>query len=65
MLNQPVPIPRWGRPLDALPGALVRDGGDYLEFRARGFEGDAEVAFAPYFRLTHERYNLYWRRSVA
>jgi uncharacterized protein len=63
MLNDVVPIPRWNRALEDLPGALVRTADGSLDFTARGFDAPGEVGFAPYFRLTHERYNLYLRRS--
>jgi DUF1680 family protein len=61
MLADAVPIPRWNRPLDELPAALARDADGSLNFTARGFAGGESVRFAPYFRLTDERYNLYWR----
>jgi hypothetical protein len=63
MLNAVVDIPRWTRPLAELPAALERIDKESLRFRATGFSGGAEVEFVPYFRLTHERYNLYWRRG--
>ena len=63
MLNADVEIPRWTRPLAELPASLERIDGTSLRFRARGFAGGAEVEFIPYFRLTHERYNLYWRQG--
>jgi DUF1680 family protein len=64
MLNTAVAIPHWPRPISALPGALTRDEGTELSFTARGFEGVEALKFAAYFRLTHERYNLYWRSSL-
>ena len=63
MLNAEIAIPHWPWPISALPGALTRDQGPELYFTARGFEGVESVKFAPYFRLTHERYNLYWRTT--
>jgi DUF1680 family protein len=63
MLNAEIAIPHWPWPISALPGALTRDQGPELSFTARGFEGVESVKFAPYFRLTHERYNLYWRTT--
>jgi DUF1680 family protein len=62
MLNDSVPIPQWPRPLAELLASTTRIG-DTLEFTTRGFAGGREVRFAPYFRLTHERYNLYWKQS--
>jgi DUF1680 family protein len=63
MLNADVQIPHWPLPLSSLPGALTRDDGPGLSFTARGFAGVDTLTFAPYFRLGHERYNLYWRST--
>jgi len=61
MLKADVNIPRWTRPLDQLVAQTSRTSADKLEFRTRGFEGGASVDQIPWFRLTNERYNLYWR----
>ena len=61
MLNEAVDVPRWTRPLAELPAATSPMDGESLRFRASGFAGGAEVVFVPYFRVAHERYNLYWR----
>jgi hypothetical protein len=63
MLKADVAIPRWTRPLDELPAAVARLDEESLRFRAAGFADGADVELIPYFRLTHERYNLYWRRG--
>jgi DUF1680 family protein len=63
MLRADVDIPRWTQPLDQLVAATARTHPDRLEFRATGFEGGASVDFLPWFRLTHERYRLYWSRG--
>ncbi|MEO8064286.1 MAG: beta-L-arabinofuranosidase domain-containing protein [Pseudomonadota bacterium] len=63
MLNETVAIPVWTRPLDQLPASLVRTAAASLTFSSTGFDGGAPVQFAPWFRLAHERYNLYWRRE--
>jgi DUF1680 family protein len=60
MLKANVKIPRWTRPLDQLAAHTTRTNPDRLEFRTTGFEGGASVDLIPWFRLTHERYNLYW-----
>ncbi len=64
MLKANVNIPRWTNPLDQLVASTARTSPDKLEFRTAGFEGGASVDLVPWFRLTHERYNLYWRRSA-
>ena len=63
MLDDKVPIPVWSKPLAQLPANLTRTDAHSLTFTAAGFEGGAPVQFVPWFRLTHERYNLYWQRS--
>jgi DUF1680 family protein len=63
MLQADVKIPRWSKPLDQLVANTRRTHGQKLEFRTSGFEGGASVELLPWFRLTHERYNLYWRSS--
>jgi len=63
MLNDTVEIPRWTRPLAELPASLERIEKESLGFRSAAFAGGAPVEFAPFFRLTHERYNLYWRQT--
>jgi DUF1680 family protein len=61
MLRADVKIPRWTRPLEELVTHTARTSPKKLEFRTTGFEGGTSVDMAPWFRLTHERYNLYWR----
>lgn len=63
MLQADVKIPRWTKPLDQLVGHTTRTRPDTLEFRASGFEAGESVELIPWFRLAHERYNLYWQRS--
>jgi DUF1680 family protein len=64
MLKADVAIPRWTRPLDQLAAHTSRTHPDRLEFRTTGFAGGASVDLIPWFRLTHERYNLYWRQQA-
>jgi uncharacterized protein len=65
MLNADIAIPHWPLPLAELSAALKRVEGSMLTFTARGFAGVEALEFAPWFRLTHERYNLYWRTTPA
>jgi len=64
MLNEPIEVPTWPRPFSELPQAVERLPGAQLAFVGRGFSGAGRVEFIPWFRLTHERYNLYWRRTA-
>jgi DUF1680 family protein len=65
MLQADVKIPRWTRPLADLAANTTRTSAERLEFRTAGFEGGASVDLIPWFRLTNERYNLYWRQESA
>jgi DUF1680 family protein len=64
MLQADVKVPRWTKPLDDLVANTSRTSPERLEFRTAGFEGGASVELVPWFRLTHERYNLYWKSEV-
>jgi DUF1680 family protein len=63
MLQADVKIPRWTKPLGQLLTHTTRTNPDKLEFRTTGFEDSASVELLPWFRLTHERYNLYWQQA--
>jgi uncharacterized protein len=61
MLNEPIDVPRWNRPLAELLANTTRTDPQTLRFTTHGFEGGKSVELIPWFRLTHERYNLYWQ----
>jgi uncharacterized protein len=61
MLDEKIDIPRWTKPLNELPKGTKRTSKDELRFTAQGFDGGKSVELIPWFRLTNERYNLYWR----
>jgi len=63
MLKADVKIPRWTKSFDALVTNTTRTSDSELLFTTTGFEGGGSVKLAPWFRLTHERYNLYWSRT--
>jgi uncharacterized protein len=63
MLNAEVTIPRWTKPVGDLAKLTTRTDPASLRFRTTGFEGGASVELIPWFRLTDERYNLYWRKT--
>ncbi|MBC8026317.1 MAG: glycoside hydrolase family 127 protein [Steroidobacteraceae bacterium] len=65
MLNDAVDIPKWNKSLAELLTATTRTDDQTLAFTARGFEGAISVELIPWFRLTHERYNIYWRAAVS
>lgn len=61
MLNVPMPLPAWTLDRTQLARQLRPAGSSRLAFTATGIVGRDSVDFAPYFRIAHERYNLYWR----
>ncbi|HEV7606532.1 MAG TPA: beta-L-arabinofuranosidase domain-containing protein [Steroidobacteraceae bacterium] len=63
MLNETVTIPHWIRPLRELVAHTRRTDRSSLSFVTRGFDGGASVELIPWFRIAHERYNLYWQRT--
>jgi DUF1680 family protein len=63
MLKADVRIPRWSKPLPDLAAHTKRTRADTLEFRTTGFDDGASVELIPWFRVTAERYNLYWRKA--
>ena len=63
MLNEAIEMPAWSKPLAELPASLRRSGEESVTFTTAGFDGGRRVEFIPWFRIAHERYNLYWRRS--
>jgi len=64
MLNEAIEIPAWSKPLEELPASLQRASEHSVTFTTTGFEGGRRVEFIPWFRVAHERYNLYWRRTT-
>ncbi len=63
MLGAAIEIPAWSKPLEELPASLQRTREESVTFTTTGFDGGRRVEFIPWFRVAHERYNLYWRRS--
>ena len=59
MLKADVEIPVLAGDAATLPTRIRQDPHQPLTFRTAGRPRDVELA--PYFRLAHERYNLYWK----
>ena len=67
MLDDKVTIPRWTRPLDrtARRTRRARTRRRRSLHAPRDSTAARSVELIPWFRLTHERYNLYWQRQHA
>jgi DUF1680 family protein len=61
MLNAAVPIPVLAGDVATVATRMQQDPRDLLTFRTAGLGRPRDVELIPYFRLAHERYNLYWR----
>jgi uncharacterized protein len=65
MLQADAKIPTWSKSIAELVSHTTRTNPEKLAFRTTGFDGGATMELIPWFRLTHERYNLYWRATPA
>jgi DUF1680 family protein len=61
MLNAAVDVPTLAGDRASLTKRVRRDPRAPLTFRTEGIGRPADVELAPYYRLAHERYNLYWK----
>jgi uncharacterized protein len=65
MLKADVTIPLLVGDAATLPPRVRQDAHDPLTFRTAGVGRPRDVELAPYYRLAHERYNLYWKVESA
>jgi uncharacterized protein len=61
MLNTATDVPALAGEVATLPKRVRQDPQDPLTFRTVGIGRPREVELAPFHRLAHERYNLYWK----
>jgi uncharacterized protein len=61
MLNASIQVPELIGEPGALAARMRQDRHDPLAFRTAGIGRPHDVELAPFFRLAHERYNLYWK----
>jgi uncharacterized protein len=61
MLNAAIDVPTLSGEPEALLNHMTQDARDPLLFRTRGLGRPRDVELAPFYRLAHERYNLYWK----
>ena len=60
-LTMPMEIPRLAVSAENLRRAVRQRGLKALNFQVAARSPDRDFELAPYFRLVHERYNLYWQ----
>ncbi|HEY9225200.1 MAG TPA: DUF4986 domain-containing protein, partial [Gemmatimonadaceae bacterium] len=65
MLNVRVEVPSLVGDANALLRGVRPVAGESLTFETVGLGRPRDVQLAPFFRLTHERYNLYWKVQPA
>ena len=61
MLKADVEVPMLAGDPATLTSRVTQDAQDPLTFRTKGIGRPHDVELAPFYRLAHERYNLYWR----
>jgi DUF1680 family protein len=61
MLKADVEVPILAGDPATLTSRITQDPQNPLTFRTNGLGRPHEVELAPFYRLAHERYNLYWR----
>jgi DUF1680 family protein len=61
MLNMPMELPRLALSTQTLPEKVLRKAGDQVAFSVKAAQPDRELELIPYYRIAHERYNLYWQ----
>jgi DUF1680 family protein len=65
MLNANVDVPELVGDTASILRRVRQDPHDPLTFRSSGIGRPNDIELAPYYRLAHERYNLYWRAVPA
>jgi DUF1680 family protein len=61
MLKADVEVPMLAGDPATLTSRVTQDAQEPLTFRTNGIGRPHDVELAPFYRLAHERYNLYWR----
>ena len=61
MLKADVEVPMLAGDSTTLTSRITQDPQDPLTFRTNGLGRPRDVELAPFYRLAHERYSLYWR----
>jgi uncharacterized protein len=61
MLNLPLELPRLALSAQTLSEKVLRKTEDQLFFSVKAMQPDRELELIPYYRIAHERYNLYWQ----
>jgi uncharacterized protein len=61
MLHIPMEPPRLALSAKTLPEKVRRKADDLLVFSVKATQPDREMELIPYYRIAHERYNLYWQ----
>ena len=60
VLNDPIDVPTLKGDLSQLP-TKIKPTGAPLTFKTEGIGKPTDITLVPYYRIAHERYNLYWQ----
>ena len=61
VLNDKVEVPVLAGDVKEVVGRIKPSAGEALTFRTEGIGRPHDVTLIPYYRVAHERYNLYWK----
>jgi DUF1680 family protein len=61
VLNEKVEVPVLSGEVGEVVGRIKPSAGEALTFRTQGIGRPHDVTLIPYYRVAHERYNLYWK----
>jgi hypothetical protein len=56
-------LPRLSLSAQTLGEKVLRKAKKQLVFSVKASQPDRELALIPYYRIAHERYNLYWQMA--
>ncbi|HEX3357040.1 MAG TPA: beta-L-arabinofuranosidase domain-containing protein, partial [Tepidisphaeraceae bacterium] len=65
MMNEAVDVPTLGGEPSKILEKIEPVPGESLAFRTVGLGHPQEVTLVPYYRIAHERYNMYWKIETA
>ena len=60
VFNEPIEVPAFAGELAAVPGKIKPTGAP-LTFRTDGVGRPGDVTLVPYYKMTHQHYNMYWK----
>jgi hypothetical protein len=64
-MNEAIEIPTFAGDAKSILEKIKPAAAAPLTFETQGLGKPSEVTLVPYFRIAHQRYNLYWKMTPA